>query len=95
MVTNSLKMMVFLVLLCSFALAIPGIPHQFYGTVTVNGANAPDGTLVVAKIDGVEVSSGTTVATGKEIQSRSLPLVRTPASRQSSTTAGAQGLTSP
>ncbi|MBI2598535.1 MAG: hypothetical protein HYW50_05050, partial [Candidatus Diapherotrites archaeon] len=34
-----------------FALAVPGIPHQFKGTVTVNGSPAPDGTLVDAKIE--------------------------------------------
>ncbi len=36
--------------------AIPGVPHQFYGSVTINGKPAPDGTLVIAKINGVEVA---------------------------------------
>lgn len=37
---------------------IPG--HQFYGSVTYNGQPAPDGLLVVAKIEGEEVASITT-----------------------------------
>lgn len=38
------------------ALAVPGIPHQFYGTVTVNG-NPAHGASIAAKINGVEVAS--------------------------------------
>src|SRR5512137_2051784 len=34
------------------ALAVPPIPSSFYGTVKVNGANVPDGTVVQALIDG-------------------------------------------
>lgn len=34
------------------ALAFPPLPSSFYGTVKVNGANVPDGTLVQAKING-------------------------------------------
>jgi len=37
------------------------LPHRFYGSVTVNGEAAADGTSVVAKIDGTEVASTTTV----------------------------------
>ncbi|MCD6415044.1 MAG: hypothetical protein J7L23_05465 [Candidatus Diapherotrites archaeon] len=61
MTNKGLKIILSMVLLCSLALAIPGIPHQFYGSVTVNGAPAPDGTVVTAKINGVEVASGTTI----------------------------------
>ncbi len=39
----------------SFALAQPGIPHQFYGTVTLASAAAPDGTLVEVKVNGAVV----------------------------------------
>ena len=49
-----------IVLLLKVVLAIPGIPHQFYGSVTYNGQAAPDGLSVVAKINGVEVASTTT-----------------------------------
>ncbi|MBU0846438.1 hypothetical protein KKH23_04560 [Patescibacteria group bacterium] len=35
-----------------FVGAVPQMPHQFYGTVTIDGAAAPDGVLVEAKIDG-------------------------------------------
>jgi hypothetical protein len=48
------------ILLSSIVLAPPGIPHRFYGSVTINGNPAPDGTTVVAKINGVEVASTTT-----------------------------------
>jgi hypothetical protein len=34
------------------ALAAPPVPASFYGTVTVNGANVPDGTEVTAWING-------------------------------------------
>ncbi len=34
----------------------PGVPHAFYGSVTVNGNPAPDGTVITAKINGVEVA---------------------------------------
>lgn len=60
MSNKSLKIFLSMVLLCSFALAIPGIPHQFYGSVMINGAPAPDGTVVSARINGEEVASGVT-----------------------------------
>jgi len=47
-------------LFSNLALAIPGVPNLFYGAVTWNGAPAPDGTTVVAKINGIEVASTTT-----------------------------------
>ena len=31
----------------------PALPNQFYGTVTVNGVAAPDGTRVSAEVNGV------------------------------------------
>ena len=49
-----------MILLSSVALAIPGIPHQFYGSVTYNGKPAPDGLSVVATINGDIVASTTT-----------------------------------
>jgi len=49
-------------LLSNLVLAIPGQPHQFYGTVTINGNPTPDGTSIVAKINGIEVASTTTTA---------------------------------
>ena len=39
----------------------PALPHQFYGTVTLNGAAAPDGTRVSAEVNGVEAKTGTTL----------------------------------
>ena len=49
-----------ILLFSNIVLAIPGTPHQFYGTVTWNGSPAPDGLSVVAKINGKEVASTTT-----------------------------------
>lgn len=48
-----------IMLLSNLVLAVP-IAHQFYGNVSINGSPAPDGTTVVAKIDGTEVGSTTT-----------------------------------
>jgi hypothetical protein len=47
-------------LLSSIASAVPGIPNLFYGYVIVNGNPAPDGTIITAKIDNVEVARTTT-----------------------------------
>lgn len=38
-------------------LAAPGIPHQFYGTVSFTNGDTPDGLLVEAKIDNISVGS--------------------------------------
>lgn len=47
--------------------AQPGsIPNRFYGSVTINGAAAPDGTLITAKISGVDVA-GDTVSGGNYV----------------------------
>ncbi len=51
---------VFIFLLSGAVLAVPGIPHQFYGNVAYNGESAPDGLSVVAKIDGVLAASTVT-----------------------------------
>lgn len=45
------------IMLGSAAFAAPGVPHQFFGSVAINGAPAPDGTTVSAKIGGTVVSS--------------------------------------
>ena len=47
-------------LLSKLIFAVPGIPHQFFGSVTINGNPAPDGTIITAEIDGVEVARTTT-----------------------------------
>ena len=43
----------------------PPSTHQFWGNVTVNGAQAPEGTAVSARIGGVEYGSGTVDAAGR------------------------------
>jgi hypothetical protein len=55
-----LTIIVSVLILSNLVLAVPGVPNQFYGTVTWNGSPAPDGTSVIAKINGVQVTSTTT-----------------------------------
>jgi len=43
----------------------PSLPHQFWGNVTVNGAPAPTGAAVSARIGGVEYGNGTVDAAGR------------------------------
>ena len=43
----------------------PSLPHQFWGNVTVNGAPAPMGAAVSARIGGVEYGNGTVDAAGR------------------------------
>jgi hypothetical protein len=44
----------------ALVLAVPGIPHQFYGAVTFTNGPAPDGLLVEVKVSGVTVGNATT-----------------------------------
>jgi len=44
---------------------IPTIPHAFYGTLTINSSPAPVGTVVKAKVGGVECGSITTTVAGQ------------------------------
>lgn len=53
-------MAVMVLVLSVTAIAQSDIPHQFQGAVTVNGAPAANGVLVVAKVDGVQVAGTTT-----------------------------------
>ncbi len=46
-------------------MAVPQMPHQLGGQVTVNGSPAPAGLSVSASINGVEYASGTTDAQGE------------------------------
>ena len=50
----------FFVLLVPAAYAVPAMPHSFYGTLKINGADAPTGTVVTAKVGGVASGSYTT-----------------------------------
>ncbi|HUV55804.1 MAG TPA: hypothetical protein VMV84_01095, partial [Dehalococcoidales bacterium] len=44
---------------------MPTIPHAFYGTLTIGGSAAPVGTVVTAKVGGVECGSITTTVEGQ------------------------------
>lgn len=54
-------MVIVFVLLCEAAVAMELPPHWFRGDVTVDGRPAPDGTIVSAKIGGIEYSNTTTI----------------------------------
>jgi len=54
-----------LLLWASPVLAVPPIPQAFYGTVKISDANAPVGTVVSAKINGVNAGSYTTKVSGQ------------------------------
>ena len=45
--------------------AVPGIPHQFYGTVSFQSGSAPDGILVEAKTSNGTVVGNSTTKNGK------------------------------
>ena len=49
-----------MILLSNVAFASPGIPHQFYGTIYVNGVAAPDNTILMASVDDDTYSTITT-----------------------------------
>ncbi len=51
--------------LVSVAHATPVMPHTFYGTLKINGDNTPIGTIVKAKVGGMERGSFTTTEAGK------------------------------
>ncbi len=44
---------------------VPQLPHVFYGDITINDSQAPVGTVVIAKVNGVEKGRVTTEVTGK------------------------------
>jgi len=54
-----------LLFLATPALAVPPIPHAFYGTVKINIADAAVGTVVSAKINGVNAGSYTIKVAGQ------------------------------
>jgi hypothetical protein len=49
---NKIFLFSFLILVVPFISAVPGIPHQFYGSVIVNGVSAPDNNIITASIEG-------------------------------------------
>jgi hypothetical protein len=56
------------------ALALPPLPSSFWGTVKMNGANAPNGTVVSAWINGVRYAQATvSVYNGDTVYSLDVP----------------------
>ncbi|MCK4304020.1 MAG: hypothetical protein KAY24_07260, partial [Candidatus Eisenbacteria sp.] len=45
--------------------AIPPVPHAFHGTITIDGSDAAIGTVITAKVGGVEKGSYTTTVAGQ------------------------------
>ena len=62
-----LLVMVSLLLGSAYAVSAdsPGVPNQFYGTVTINGATAGSGVTIVAVVNGVNGASTTTDSSGR------------------------------
>ena len=59
---TGLSIMIFVLLLCApVVLAMPMPPNQFFGNVTTDGKPAPDGTVVSARIGGIEFATATTI----------------------------------
>lgn len=54
MKTQTIFILALILLTTSLVSAYPGIPHQFYGDVSVNGQSAPDNNVLVASIEGDE-----------------------------------------
>ena len=54
-----LAILVSLVVIASPVLAVPGIPHQFSGNVSINGSAAPNGTTIKATVDGESYTTQT------------------------------------
>lgn len=46
-----------LIILVSGVSAIPPLPYEFYGNATINGTPIPAGTVIIAKIGGIEVGN--------------------------------------
>ena len=59
---TSIILITLLVLPLAIGGALPQMPHQFYGDVTIDGVAATDGISIEAKIDGVVYASGVTDA---------------------------------
>ncbi len=55
----------FFIILISYSFAVPGIPCDFYGSVTINNEEAPRGSVIEAYIDGVRYGSFTVKTPGK------------------------------
>jgi len=56
-----ISMILTLGFLSSIAAGVPGIPHQFYGSVDLTNGPAPNGLLIEAKIGGVTVADTITL----------------------------------
>ncbi len=68
LISRTLKIFVVALMVASIptvVLAVPQLPHIFYGDITINGSPAPVGTVVIAKVNGVEKGRVTTAVTGQ------------------------------
>ena len=54
----------FIILLAVGVSAIPPLPYEFYGNVSINETPAEVGTIIIAKVNGTEVGNITTTAPG-------------------------------
>ncbi len=54
LLANKIFVTCFALFLISSVSALPGLPHQFYGSVRVNGVSAPDNNIITGVIEGDE-----------------------------------------
>jgi len=52
--SKNIMLITAILLIATVAWAIPGIPHQFYGDVLINGESAPNGTVIKAVVNNQE-----------------------------------------
>ncbi len=57
---SKMKKILLFFLLIPFVVAVPGIPHQFYGSVNFTDGSTPDDLMVSAVVDGETVATGFT-----------------------------------
>ena len=68
MTKNKFQFCLIFLVFCSVALAQesgPQFPHIFYGSSKINGIDTPAGTVIIAKVDGIEKGRITTTEAGK------------------------------
>jgi len=56
--------LLFIILLAAGVSAIPPLPYEFYGNVSINETPVEAGTIIIAKVNGTEVGNITTSAAG-------------------------------
>lgn len=61
MIKSTMLFLIFIGLCGVVMAALPGVPHQFYGTVTTDGNPVADGLMITAEIGGEEIAATVTL----------------------------------